>query len=147
DRLCCFAGRQRPPAIPRAGTLGVSPLDSDFEVAIVGAGFSGLGMAIKLQQAGIESFVILERAQEVGGTWRENTYPGCACDIPSSLYSFSFEPRGDWTRLYPEQPEILAYLKGCADKHGLRARTRFGAELVAAAFDEAASLWRLSTAD
>ncbi|HLG89629.1 MAG TPA: NAD(P)/FAD-dependent oxidoreductase [Alphaproteobacteria bacterium] len=124
-----------------------SRIAPDFEVAIIGAGFSGLGMAIRLKKAGIDSFVILEKAAEVGGTWRENTYPGCACDIPSSLYSFSFEPRGNWSRTYPPQPEILAYLIDCADKHGLRARTRFGTELVGASFDEAASLWRLAIAE
>jgi cation diffusion facilitator CzcD-associated flavoprotein CzcO len=123
-----------------------SRIAPDFEVAIVGAGFSGLGMAIRLKKAGIDSFVVLEKAGEVGGTWRENTYPGCACDIPSSLYSFSFEPGGHWSRTYPAQPEILAYLVDCADKHGLRARIRFGTELTGASFDETASLWRLAIA-
>ncbi len=117
----------------------------DVEVAIVGAGFGGLGMAIRLRQAGIESFVVLERASAVGGTWRDNTYPGCACDIPTPLYSFSFEAATDWSRLYPLQSEIQAYLERCADKYGIRSKLRLDTELAEAAFDEAAGLWRLRT--
>ena len=84
-------------------------------IAIIGAGFSGLGMAIRLKQAGIEDFVVLERAEELGGTWRDNTYPGCQCDIPSALYSFSFAPNPNWSRFYPLQEEIRDYLRRCAD--------------------------------
>ena len=84
--------------------------DSVHDVAIIGAGFSGICMGIKLLEAGIEDFFILERAAEVGGTWRDNEYPGCACDIPSHLYSFSFEPKADWSRLFPCQQEIQDYL-------------------------------------
>ena len=89
-------------------------------VAIIGSGFSGLGMAIRLKQAGFGDFVILERASEVGGTWQANTYPGCACDVPSHLYSFSFAPNPDWTQTYSTQPEIWAYLQRVADDFGLR---------------------------
>ena len=75
----------------------------EVEVLIVGAGFGGLGLAIRLQQSGIRNFLLLEKGDEVGGTWRENTYPGCACDVPSHLYSFSFEPKKDWSRTYAPQ--------------------------------------------
>src|SRR3954462_4897974 len=91
-----------------------------FEVAIVGSGFSGMGMAIKLKQQGKRDFVVLERASDVGGTWHYNTYPGCACDVPSHLYSFSFAPNPKWSETYSKQPEIRAYLQRVADEHGLR---------------------------
>lgn len=120
---------------------------ADFETVIVGTGFAGLCMAIRLLKAGRNGFVLLEKAQTVGGTWRENTYPGCACDIPAQLYSLSFETGWDWTRAYPNQAEILAYLSHCTDKYGLRPRIRFGVELVEAVFDESATLWRLRMRD
>ena len=83
----------------------------DVGTAIIGSGFSGLGMAIRLKQEGIEDFTVLERGDDVGGTWHYNTYPGCACDVPSHLYSFSFAPNPDWSQTYSPQPEIGAYLK------------------------------------
>src|SRR5690625_688293 len=86
---------------------------------IIGSGFSGLGMGIALQRRGMD-FVILEKADDIGGTWRDNTYPGCACDIPSHLYSYSFEPKADWRHLFSYQEEIFGYLTGVADKYGLR---------------------------
>ena len=92
----------------------------DTDIAIIGSGFSGLGMAIRLKQAGMNDFVVLERAGEVGGTWQANTYPGCACDVPSHLYSFSFAPNPDWTQTYSTQPEIWAYLRRVADDFGVR---------------------------
>lgn len=88
-------------------------------VLIIGAGFAGLGTAIQLLKRGIDDFVILERAGEVGGTWRDNSYPGAACDIPSLLYSYSFEPNPDWSRAYSGSSEILAYIKAMVDKHAL----------------------------
>ena len=91
---------------------------------IIGTGFSGLGMGIALQKQGVE-FLILEKADEIGGTWRDNSYPGCACDVPSHLYSFSFEPKATWSKLFSPQPEILDYLKGVTDKYGLRRYIRF----------------------
>ena len=91
------------------------------EVAIVGAGFGGLGMAIRLKQEGIEDFVLLERGDDVGGTWWANSYPGAQCDVPSNLYSFSFAPNPDWTRAYPLRDEIQAYLRDCAERYGVRA--------------------------
>ena len=86
-----------------------------MKIAIIGAGFAGLGLAIKLKQSGEEDFVILERAGALGGTWRDNVYPGCQCDVPSNLYSFSFMPNPRWTRTFPTQPEILDYLRHCVD--------------------------------
>ena len=102
---------------------------TEHDVVIVGAGFSGLGMAIRLQQSGGRDFVVLERGDDVGGTWWANTYPGCQCDIPSHLYSFSFAPNPAWTRTYSPQAEILAYLRACAERYGVRSRIRFGCEL------------------
>ena len=104
---------------------------------IIGAGFGGLGMAIELGRAGEHDVLLLEKGGDVGGVWRENTYPGAACDIPSHLYSFSFEPNPHWSRAYSPQAEILAYLRHCADKYGVRDKIRFGCEVTAAAFDEA----------
>ncbi|GAA3105534.1 NAD(P)/FAD-dependent oxidoreductase [Pseudonocardia yunnanensis] len=102
------------------------------DVAIVGSGFAGLGAAVRLAQAGRNDFIVLEKGESLGGTWRDNTYPGCACDVQSHLYSFSFAPNPDWSRLYARQPEIRAYLEGIADRFGLRARIRFRATVVAA---------------
>jgi cation diffusion facilitator CzcD-associated flavoprotein CzcO len=127
-----------------------TPLDpaaaTDVDVIIIGAGFSGLGMAIALLKAGRRSFVVLERAGDVGGTWRDNVYPGCACDIPSALYSFSFDQNPHWSRMYPTQPEIWAYLKGLADRYGLTPFIRFNERLDALTYDEDAGRWRAATA-
>jgi cation diffusion facilitator CzcD-associated flavoprotein CzcO len=113
---------------------------------IVGAGFSGLCAAIELKRAGIEDFVILEKAAGVGGTWRDNTYPGAACDIPSHLYSYSFEPNPRWSRAYGGQPEILAYLEHCADAYGLGPYLRFGARVDRARYDDASATWTVEVA-
>ncbi|GIH76549.1 flavin-containing monooxygenase [Planobispora longispora] len=115
-------------------------------VAIIGAGFGGLCMAIQLHKAGIDSYTLFEKGDDVGGTWRDNTYPGAGCDIPSHLYSFSFERYSSWTRRYPGQPEILDYLERCADKYGLRPRIRLNTEVVSAAYDETLGKWRVRTA-
>jgi cation diffusion facilitator CzcD-associated flavoprotein CzcO len=117
----------------------------DVDVAIVGSGFAGLGIGYRLREAGIDDFVILERASDVGGTWWWNTYPGCQCDIPSHLYSFSFAPNPDWTRTYPLQCEIQAYLRGCAERFDLIPRIRFGHEVKRASWNEATSRWRIET--
>ena len=114
-------------------------------VAIVGAGFAGLAMAIRLKQSGRDDFVIFERASEVGGTWRDNTYPGCACDVESPLYSFSFAPNPDWSRKFSPQPEIQAYLVGCAHRFGIRSHIRFQHDVIGAAWDDDARLWRIDT--
>jgi cation diffusion facilitator CzcD-associated flavoprotein CzcO len=116
------------------------------EIAIVGAGFAGLGMAMRLQDEGREDFLVLERDGDVGGTWWANTYPGAACDVPSRLYSYSFAPEADWTRSFSPQPEILDYLRTCADRAGIRPRIRLRCAVHGADWDEDAGLWRLHTA-
>src|ERR1700760_4223170 len=108
---------------------GVMQQLGHHRIAIVGSGFSGLGMAIRLKQEGIDDFVVLERAAELGGTWRENTYPGCACDVPSHLYSFSFAPNPDWSRTFSRQPEIWAYLRRTAREQGVDAHIRYRHEV------------------
>jgi len=118
---------------------------TSVRIAIVGAGFSGIGMAIRLREAGIDDFVVLERAEDVGGTWQANTYPGCQCDVPSHLYSFSFQPNPGWTRTYSLQPEIWAYLRRCSETHGIGPHLRFGHELTGATWDEGAHRWRVET--
>ena len=117
-----------------------------MDVAIIGSGFSGLGMAIALQKEGKRSYVVLEKGAGVGGTWRENRYPGCACDVPSHLYSFSFAQNPDWTRHYAGQKEILAYLERCAEEHGVKPHCRFGSEATSCVFDEVTSRWEITTA-
>ncbi|WGY70153.1 alpha/beta hydrolase fold domain-containing protein [Burkholderia cepacia] len=114
---------------------------------IIGAGFAGIGMAVALQRAGIHDFVIVERSHDVGGVWRDNSYPGAACDVPSHLYSFSFEPNPAWSRVFAPQPEIHAYLQHCARKYGLARHLRFGAEVEHARYDEAHALWHVTLAD
>ncbi|WP_433869932.1 flavin-containing monooxygenase [Saccharopolyspora sp. CA-218241] len=116
-------------------------------VVIVGTGFSGLGMAIRLKQAGIHDFLVLEKSDGLGGTWRDNTYPGCACDVPSLMYSFSFEQNPAWSRLFAEQHEISDYLRYCADKYRIHEHIRYGTEFTGAEFDEDSATWRISTAD
>ncbi len=117
----------------------------ELPIAIIGSGFGGIGAAIQLKKAGIEDFTIFERADEIGGTWRDNTYPGAACDVPSHVYSFSFEPNPDWSRAFAESGEIQQYLLHCVEKHGLRRQLRLGTEIVAARFDEARGIWELTT--
>ncbi len=120
-------------------------LDPRRHVIIVGSGFGGLGMAIKLRERGFDSFTVLERGNDVGGTWRDNTYPGAACDIPSHLYSFSFEPNPRWSRMFGLQAEILDYLRHCADKYGVRTHIRFGTEVASATWHEDRGLWEVRT--
>lgn len=114
-----------------------------MRVVIVGAGMSGLCMGVALRRAGIP-FVILEKARRLGGTWWDNTYPGCACDIPSHLYAFSFAPEPEWSRVYPPQAEILGYLERLAATQDLLPRIRFGVTVEAARWDEAAARWRVA---
>ncbi len=116
-------------------------------VLIIGAGFGGIGLGMSLKRAGIDTFTILEKAEGIGGVWRDNTYPGAACDVPSHLYSFSFEPKPDWTRRYSPQPEILGYLESCVTRYGLEPHLRFGVEVARADFEEAAGTWRVTTTD
>jgi cation diffusion facilitator CzcD-associated flavoprotein CzcO len=112
---------------------------------IIGAGFSGLGAAIKLTQAGHTDLVIVERAEDVGGTWRDNTYPGCRCDVQSNLYSYSFDPKPDWSETFPAQPELWAYLQRVTRKYGLDRYLRLGHEVTDARWDVGARRWQVST--
>ena len=119
--------------------------DETLDLLVVGAGFSGLAMAMRARAAGIAALAVLEKADSVGGTWRDNTYPGAACDVPSHLYSLSFAPKADWTRTYAPQPEIAAYLRETAEGAGLMPLIRFGTAFLGAVWDEAAALWQVET--
>ncbi|MEV4410703.1 NAD(P)/FAD-dependent oxidoreductase [Catellatospora sp. NPDC049609] len=114
-------------------------------IAIIGAGFGGIGAAIRLRGAGFHDLLVFDRGDEVGGTWRDNSYPGCACDVPSHLYSFSFARNPGWSRSFSPQPEIWDYLRRCADEHGVRPHLRLGHEVHGAAWDPDAQVWRLDT--
>ena len=120
-------------------------LPGEVEVAIVGAGFGGLGAAIELDRAGFPDLAVLERGPEVGGTWWFNAYPGCQCDVPSNLYSYSFARKPDWSRSYPEQPEVLDYLRDCSYRFGVRDRIHFDCEMREASWDEETQRWRIET--
>ncbi|MGS1000682.1 flavin-containing monooxygenase [Burkholderia glumae] len=129
-----------------------TPPDADghieaVDVAIIGTGFAGLGMAIRLQQTGRADFAVFEKAATVGGTWRDNHYPGCACDVQSHVYSFSFAPNPHWTRMFAPQPEIRAYLEHCVERFGIARYLRFGHELISAEYDEFAHRWQLRFAN
>jgi cation diffusion facilitator CzcD-associated flavoprotein CzcO len=133
-----------------AATAGATAARSDSEatrctVLIVGAGFAGLGMAIRLQQAGMHDFVVLERAADVGGTWRDNAYPGCMCDVPSALYSFSFAQNPDWSCTYPKREEIWRYLQDCAQRFGILPHTRFQHAMTGARWEERRARWMVDT--
>ncbi len=125
-----------------------SPIGSpaqEVTFLIIGAGFSGLGAAIRLRQEGYTDLVVLERADDVGGTWRDNTYPGCRCDVQSNLYSYSFAPKPDWSETFPSQPELWAYLRTVTTRYGLRRYLRFGHEVTGARWDAAAGRWQVTT--
>lgn len=121
------------------------PTDTRPRIAIIGAGFGGICMAIQLEAAGIHSFTVFERENDLGGVWRDNTYPGAACDIPSHLYSLSFEPKPDWSRRFPAQAEIKDYLQHCVHKYAVAPHIRFGTGIDSATYDEDRSLWVLIT--
>jgi cation diffusion facilitator CzcD-associated flavoprotein CzcO len=123
----------------------VSDDPTHLRVAIVGGGFGGLGAAIRLKQAGIDDFLVFERAADIGGTWRDNSYPGCACDVPSHLYSYSFAPNPGWSRSFSTQPEIWAYLGACAERFGILPHLRLGHELRRASWDDERQHWRVET--
>ena len=125
-------------------TNGGAPTQ-DFDVLVVGAGFAGIGTAIKLEENGFTDFVVLEKADRVGGTWRDNTYPGCGCDVPSAVYSFSFAPNPGWSRAFAEQPEIQDYLERTADEYGVTQRIHFGAEVLEADWVPAEARWHVTT--
>ncbi|VVN82682.1 Baeyer-Villiger monooxygenase [Pseudomonas fluorescens] len=118
-----------------------------LRVLIIGSGFAGLGLAMRMRQMGEEDFQVLEKGAEPGGTWRDNHYPGAACDIPSHLYSFSFEPKTDWSRRFGPQAEIYAYVRQCVAKYRLAEKILCNKEVAEAWFDEPAALWRVTTSD
>ena len=120
-------------------------MSQHVHIAILGAGFAGVGAAIRLLQSGKRDFVVFERADEVGGVWRDNEYPGCACDVEAPLYSFSFAPNPNWSRLFAPQPEIFAYLRRCADEFGVRPYLRFGHAIESVRWDEAQKRWTIET--
>jgi cation diffusion facilitator CzcD-associated flavoprotein CzcO len=117
------------------------------DVLIVGGGFSGLCMAIKLREAGMNSFLLIEKSDDIGGTWYDNRYPGCACDIPSHLYSFSFEPSPDWSRMYPGQREIHDYLKRCVERYKIAPNIRLNTRFREAIWDEAEDVWHATAGE
>lgn len=116
-------------------------------VAIIGAGFAGLGVAIRLRQLGITDFVVFERGSDVGGTWRDNTYPGAGCDVPSQLYSYSFAPNPDWTHSFSTQPQIQRYIQDVVDRHGVRDAVVFECEVTDARWNDATARWEIQTGD
>src|SRR5260370_22587690 len=122
------------------GSSANSPI-TNIDVLIVGAGFSGLCMGIKLLEAGMKSFLIIEKSANIGGTWWDNRYPGCACDIPSHLYSFSFAPSTEWTPMYPGQQEIHDYLTRCVEHYGLAPYLRLNTRFREAIWDESEGIW------
>lgn len=121
-------------------------LPEHVRVAIIGSGFSGLGMAIRLKRSGQDDFVVLERGAGVGGTWRDNHYPGAACDVPSRLYSYSFAPNPEWTRSFSPQPEILTYLRDCAERFGVLPHLHANCRVTQATWNDEARHWRIETA-
>ncbi|GAA0594773.1 NAD(P)/FAD-dependent oxidoreductase [Kribbella sandramycini] len=118
-------------------------MENKHRIVVIGTGFAGIGMAIRLKQAGYDDFVVLERADDVGGTWRDNTYPGCRCDVPSHLYSFSFAPNPDWSSTFSPQPEIEQYLRDVTDRYGVRPHIRFGHTVEKAVWADGE--WRITT--
>ncbi|ASW55002.1 NAD(P)/FAD-dependent oxidoreductase [Plantactinospora sp. KBS50] len=122
-----------------------SPQRTSVRIAVLGAGFGGIGTAIRLRQRGYRDFLVFDRGTEVGGTWRDNTYPGCACDVPSHMYSLSFAPNPDWSRSFSAQPEIWAYLRDCVDRFDLRTHLRLGHEVTGARWDGQTGRWLVDT--
>src|SRR5213592_2631852 len=123
----------------------MTTLPHHVRVLVIGAGFAGLATAIKLDEAGESDFLVVERGGDVGGTWRDNTYPGAACDVPSQLYSFSFAPNTEWSRSFSPQPEIQAYLEDVARQAGVLDRFHFGVTVEDASWDEDDQVWQVAT--
>ncbi|HET6211615.1 MAG TPA: NAD(P)/FAD-dependent oxidoreductase, partial [Micromonosporaceae bacterium] len=116
-------------------------MDRHVRIAVVGAGFGGIGTAIRLKQRGYHDFVVFEKSSDVGGTWRDNSYPGCACDVPSHMYSFSFAPNPGWSRSFSAQGEIWEYLRRCVTDYGIDEHLRLNHEVREATWDERAGHW------
>jgi cation diffusion facilitator CzcD-associated flavoprotein CzcO len=132
---------------PSTGSGGTGPTPVDHRVVIVGSGFAGVCMAIKLKLRGVDDFVVLEKDDDLGGTWRDNTYPGCACDVPSYLYSFSFEQNPRWTRMFAPQQEIWDYIRHCVHRYGIGSHFRYNAAVTGAEFDETTGTWEVHVND
>jgi cation diffusion facilitator CzcD-associated flavoprotein CzcO len=126
---------------------GTQPEETAVDVLIIGGGFSGLCMAIKLRESGMNSFLLIEKSEDIGGTWHDNRYPGCACDIPSHLYSFSFEPSPDWSRMYPGQREIHDYLKRCVERYEIASNIRLNTRFHEAIWDESETVWHAAAGE
>ena len=118
--------------------------EPDHRVAIIGAGLSGIGMGIALRRAGIDDFVIYERAGDIGGTWRDNVYPGIAVDVPAQAYQFSYELNPDWSRVFARGAEVKGYVDHCAERYGIRPHVRLDSDVTAREWDEDAHVWRLT---
>ncbi len=131
----------RKPKTPATAELSIAEVD----VLVIGAGLSGIGAAIRLLGQGITNFLVLEKAPSPGGTWRDNTYPGCACDVPSALYSYSFAQKSDWTRVFAAQPEILDYVNDTVARHGVHDFIRYGEPALESAWNESAGRWFVRT--
>jgi len=125
----------------------MKPQSERVEILVIGAGYGGVGVGITLLKEGIEDFLIIEAEADVGGTWRTNRYPGCACDVPSHLYSYSFEPNPNWPQAFSEAPDIERYIQHCTDKYGVREKIRFGTKVVRAAFQTDQGRWEVETDD
>ena len=123
----------------------ISAARREVRIAVIGAGFGGIATAIRLRQRAVRDFVVFDRATEIGGTWRDNSYPGCACDVPSQLYSLSFAPNPGWTRSFSGQAEIFAYLRDCVHRYDLSENLRLGHEVTAAGWDAASASWLIDT--
>ena len=132
-------------APPAARSRNGSAPERHFDAIVVGAGFAGIGAAIKLEEAGFHDFAVLEKSDNLGGTWRDNTYPGCACDVPSAVYSFSFAQSPDWSRAFAEQPEIQQYLERTASDHGVTRRIHYRTEVRDAAWNDGDQRWHVDT--
>lgn len=137
--------RRRATAPSPDSRVSTAPLPDRVKVFVLGAGFAGLGAAIKLDEAGQPDFLVVDKGATVGGTWRDNSYPGAACDVPSQLYSFSFAPNTEWSRSFSPQPEIQAYLERVAEQSGVLDRFRFGVTVEDATWDEDDQVWQVST--
>src|SRR5262249_43234291 len=130
-----------------SATTAANTTTAHFRVAIIGSGFSGLGMAIRLKQAGENDFVVFEKDGGIGGTWYINSYPGCACDVQSHLYSYSFEPNPNWTRIFATQPEIRRYLQHCASKYNVMPHVRLNHAIENMCWNEQEQRWYLRDAN
>jgi cation diffusion facilitator CzcD-associated flavoprotein CzcO len=145
DRSGTLAPEHAPEHAPAPEPASTPTAPTHVHVLVIGAGCSGIGAGVRLRERGVLDFVILEKGDDFGGAWRENTYPGCACDVPTALYSFSFAPNPDWSRAFAKQAEIRAYLRRTAEEHGVERHVRFGVEVLEARWRDAEQVWDVRT--